>query len=329
MAVTRPSAPGAGSARRRAGACLALLGASLLLAACATGEAPRATLGERALLLPVYSLTGAWLSGADSARRAPQAFQQVLAPTAVALNGPDLYYVDAALGALLRYDSHQQRLTRVTPLRASAGVRLHALPDSSLYVLDPRAPSLTRVARDGRVLQRFANPDVLGGVAEFAVFEPSGQLLLADRGANRLRVLSSSFTAPIELPLRRTERLRLDAIWAIAAGKNAWYVLDRSRRQVVRVDPAGGLLQAFGEDVLRLPSAIGVDRYERVFVADEGSQSIQVFMHGRHLRSIPAASINVARILAMQVSDVNLVVAGDGVSGIRVFRLAPPLEARS
>ena len=329
MAVIRPWVPGAGSARRRAAARIALLGAGLLLAACATGEAPRPAAGERALLLPAYSVTGAWLAADAADRRAPRTFQQVLVPTAVALNGPDLFYVDAALGALLRYDSHQQRLTRVTPLRAWAGVRLYALPDSSLYVLDPRTPSLTRIARDGRVLQRLADPVALGGVADFAVFEPSGQLLLADRGANRLRVLSSSFTAPIELPLRRSERLRLDAIWAVATGKDAWYVLDRSRRQVVRVDPAGGLLQAYGEDVLRLPSAIGVDRYERVFVADEGSQSIHVFMHGRHLRSIAAASLNMARILAMQVSDVSLVVAGDGASGIRVFQLAPPREARS
>jgi len=326
MVVTRPSVPDAGSARRRAAARVALLGASLLLAACATGDAPRAAPGERALLLPLYSLTGAWLAPEGGA---PRTFQQVLVPTAVALNGPDLFYVDAALGALLRYDSHRQRLTRIAPLRAWAGVRLHALPDSSLYVLDPRASSLIRIARDGRVLQRVADPRVLGGVAEFAVFEPSGQLLLADRGANRLRVLSSSFTAPIEMPLRRTEQLRLDAIWAVAAGKDAWYVLDRSRRQVVRVDPSGGLLQAFGEDVLRLPSAIGVDRYGRVFVVDEGAQAIQVFMHGRYLRSIPAASFNVARILAMQVSDVNLVVAGDGASGIRVFQLAPPREGRS
>jgi len=312
----------------RRGAALTLI-ASLVLVACAGGEpaAPRAPVaGPGPLLIPSIVLTGAWVAEGTDPRSAPRRFQQVLAPTAVTVNGPDLFYVDAALGALLRYDSHLQRLRRVLPLRAWPGMRLWALPDSSLYILDPRTPSLLRVTRDGRVLERTTDASVLGGVAEFAIFERTGQILLADRGANRVRVLSRDFGAAVEVPLQRSDRLRLDAVWSIAAGRDAWYVLDRSRRQVVRIDDTGRLLQAFGESILKLPSAIGVDRYERVFVADEVGPSIHVFERGRHRETIAAAALGLPHILALQAQGSNLVLGGDGNAGIRVFHLAAPRE---
>jgi len=71
---------------------------------------------------------------------------------------------------------------------------------------------------------------------------------------------------------------------ALAAGPDGLYVLDALARKVQVIDPRDGALNySLGDTGLRLPAAFAVDRFNRVFVADQFDNAIKVFQ-----RDLPA-----------------------------------------
>jgi hypothetical protein len=175
-----------------------------------------------------------------------------------------------------------------------------------------------RLARDGRVIERLQDRLLLAGVADFAVEQASGRLMLVDRGRNRLIAVSPALGASIEVTL--------GVPWSIASGPDAFYVVDRSRRRVTRFVPDAGATQSFGETVLELPGFIAADRYRRVFVHDSGRNAIVVFLNGAHVATLAAGALGMATIADFAIQGSELVVAGG--NSVRVFRLLPPKEPK-
>ncbi len=278
-------------------------GSALLLAACQGGgvTAP-ASDGLQGILLPLPA----------------HPFHNFAAPAAIAVHGADVFVGDAGLDALFHWDTTLQAVRRVGARRAPMGTRLKALEDGTLYVLDPLARELVRLARDGRVIERLQDRLLLSGVADFAVEPASGRLMLVDRGRNRLIAVSPALGASIEIAL--------GAPWSIASGPDAFYVVDRSRRRVTRFVPEAGATQVFGETVLKLPGVVAVDRYRRVFVHDAGHNAILVFLNGAHIATLAAGALGVASIADFGISGSEFVVAGGNT--VRLFRLLPPREPK-
>ena len=293
-------------------------GSALVLAGCHGGgvsaPAPDALQG---ILLPLATYTGARTAGERPGDLAAP-FLSFAAPAAVAAHGPDLYVADAGLDAIFQLDTTLQSLRRFGARRAPMGVRLKALDDGTLYVLDPVARELVRFARDGRVVQRLQDRQLLSGVADFDVEQASGRLMLVDRGRNRLIAVSPSLGASIDITL--------GVPWSIASGPDAFYVVDRSRRRVTRFVPEAGATQVFGETVLQLPGVLAVDRYRRVFVHDAGHNAILVFLNGAHIATLAAGALGVGSIADLAVRGSEFVVAGGNT--VRVFRLLPPKEPK-
>lgn len=278
-------------------------GSALLLAACqgagVPAPAPEALHG---ILLPLPA----------------QPFHNFAAPAAIAVRGADVFIADAGVDALLHWDTARQAVRRIGARRAPLGTKLAALEDGTLYVLDPLARELLRLTREGSVLQRLQDRSLLAGVADFAVEPASGRLLLVDRGRNRLIAVSPALGASIELAL--------DSPWTIASGPDAFYVVDRSRRRVLRFVPQAGATQAFGETVLKLPGAVAVDRHRRVFVHDAAANAILVFLNGAHIATLEARALGVASIADFAISGSEFALAGAG--GVRLFRLLAPRQPK-
>lgn len=278
-------------------------GSALLLAACHGAGVPvPAPDALQGVLLPLPA----------------QPFHSFAAPAAIAVHGPDVYIADAGLNALFHWDTTLQAVRRVGARRAPIGTRLAALEDGTLYVLDPLARELVRITREGRVLQRLEDPLLLSGVADFAVEPASGRLLLVDRGRNRLIAVSPGFGASLELAL--------DSPWTIASGPDAFYVVDRSRRRVMRFVPQAGVTQAFGQTLLKLPGVVAVDRYHRVFVHDAAANAILVFLNGAHIATLEARALGIASIADFAISGSQFALAGG--DAVRLFRLLAPGEPK-
>ncbi len=333
MVGTRHWAPAAGRLPPALRRCVVLVAAAAsILGGCRSGAAPdsaRESGGVVALgglLLPVATYNGARLSAGAAASEAMGPFRPILAPVAISAQGADIFFADAALEGVFRLDTTLLSMQRLGAYRARPGIRLHALGDSTLYVLDPDMRELARLSREGRVLERYRDPQTLSGVGAMTVDPVTGSILLADRGQNRVLSVSRTLAATVPILVQRTEGLVLENVWALAAGRDALYVIDRSRRQIVRLDLQGRLLQNFGADVLKLPSAIAVDRYRRVFVADDGERALHVFRNGKLVGTLSAAALGVDGIADLAITESELVLAGGGATGIRVFRLLPPRE---
>lgn len=329
MVGTRRWGPAAGSLLPALRWRVVLLAAAVsLLGGCRSGlESARegaATLDG--LLLPVATYTGARLAGGSSASEAMGPFRPILAPVAISAQGADIFFADAGLQGVFRLDTTLLSMQRLGAYRARPGIQLHALGDGTLYVLDPETRELARLSREGRVLERYLDPRTLSGVGAMTVDPATGSILLADRGQNRVLSVSRTLAATVPILVQRTEGLVLENVWALTAGRDALYVIDRSRRQIVRLDLQGRLLQNFGADVLKLPSAIAVDRYRRVFVADDADRALHVFRNGKHVGTLSAAALGVAAIADLAIAGSELVLAGGGATGVRVFRLLPPKE---
>lgn len=307
MADTRRPARGAGKAL------IALL--AVMLAACGGGSAPR-PVGVSSPVIPVGTYNGGRLANGS--------FQIFVAPVAVAIHDTDLFVADAGLNGLFHLDTMTLALRRLGSIPARTGMRIKALGDGTLYVLDPFARELVRVARDGRVIERLRDDLLLAGAADFALEEPPGRLLVVDRGQHRILLLSRTLGGAVQVILQRGEHLVLDTPWSIAAARDEAYVVDRSRAQVARIDARGNVLQNFGALELKLPGAIAVDRYRRVFVHDAADELLHVFAGGAPVAKLGLAELGVHRIGDFAIFGSQLAVVGVGAEPVRVFRLRAP-----
>ncbi|HEY5897336.1 MAG TPA: hypothetical protein VIV54_07210 [Burkholderiales bacterium] len=300
---------------RVAGKALAAIVVGAALAACRSGGVSPAAL-PHPFLIP----TGAYNGG-----RVPSGgFQVFVAPVAVAIHETDLFVADAGLNGLFRLDTSTLALRRLSNVAARTGMRLKALGDGTLYVLDPFARELLHLARDGRVLERLRDDNLLAGVTDFALQEPPGRLVLVDRGRHRVLVVSRTLGAVVEMIVQRDERLVLQAPWSIATAPGEAYIVDRARRQVARLDESGAVRQNFGALELKLPDTIAIDRYRRAFVREAADESLQVFIDGKHLARLASGDLLVSRVIDFAVLESSLVVVGAPGEALRVFRLRAP-----
>jgi hypothetical protein len=74
--------------------------------------------------------------------------------------------------------------------------------------------------------------------------------------------------------------LPVQRIDALAAGRDRLYVVDRSSHEVIVLARDGALLGRFGGGDLKMPTAIAVDGYERVLVADGFDNRVKLFVDG-------------------------------------------------
>lgn len=262
-----------------------LLLAGLVLGIAASGEAQESHAAAGRILLPWKTLSGGIFAGelrsgqAAGGRRSQQIF---LFPSSVAAIGNDVYIVDSGQRRLLRYDLGLDEFFSFPGVRADPGVMLAAGRDGTVFVLDPPARRVTRFTRNGAVIQTFRDEGNLGWPVDLAVDRATGLVYLADAQFDRI----AGFTplgprAYVIVPGDRAgDPVR--GISAMALGPDGFYLVQRAKRRVVVVGRDGGMLYAFGEESLLDPGAIAVDRFNRVYVADQRDHSLKIFA-GRKL----------------------------------------------
>ncbi len=313
---------------------------TLLLAGCATAprEAPAIFTRGAAdaspasssplMLTPMLSLTGARLAAAAdrTGTPSPQAgalgFTRFIRPLALAARGGEVVIFDAGAGTAYRFDPAQNLMTAIRSVPVPAGTQLAMGADYSLYVIDQPGRRVLRVGRNGQVIASYSDAVNLQRPVDVAVDDARGLVIVADGGYNQLVAFHALGGASYLISLRTAERVH--AVGAIALGADAIYVSDPLCRCVARVGYNGGVLGSFGHDVLGLPGALAVDRYQRVFVVDQFDRTLKVFERGRLIDSVPARRLGVQQIDDVWIDDSMLYVA-DGLSGrVEALRISVP-----
>lgn len=294
----------------------------------ATGSRPRERDPASIFLLRQFDVAGGF---AEQAARIPLAvppmgaFLALQLPVAAAARELDLFIADAGINRILRFDGTRQSMGPVADFAARPGTRLLAQPDGSLTVLDPGTGSLLRLTRTGALLARISNESLLAGVVDLALDESTGTLWLADQAQSRVVQMRPGLEATIALQPTTADGTAVGRLNALAMAAGRLYVIDASSRQVREIARDGRVLASYGQDELKLPRGIAVDRHQRVFVADGFDQTLHVFRDGLHVARIGAAALGAIELREVRIhGDTMSVVDGIG-RRVLVFRVRVPV----
>jgi len=205
-------------------------------------------------------------------------------PTQVAAAGNDLFVTDVARRTVFRIDRASHAVSTFGPTGSGEGGGLHVDRGLNVYVGDPanrrvvqftRTGSVARVYQDDMWLKRPVDVTMVDEGAELYVVDGlRSEIVVFSPLGNVLRILGKRGDRPD--PFRNTV--------ALAAGPDGLYVLDALAHKVQVIDPQDGALRySLADAGLRLPAALAVDRFNRVFVADQSDNAVKIFQ-----RDLPA-----------------------------------------
>lgn len=247
-----------------------------------------------------------------------------MSPIAIAGRNNYLYVVDGGRRQIFLYDTAQQNMIPFADYAAGSVSGIAAGPDMSLFVADTAARQVLHFSADGRLLQRFASEWEMARPVAVVLDEPTGKVLVADSLYNHVVVFSSLGRV---LTVLKSDQGR--SIEAMASGPDGLYLLDRLGKQIVVIGRDGEDRYALGKDTLKIPGAIVVDRFNRVFVSDNFDNTIKIYVQGQLASSFGGAGATPAafnRITGLWLEQNMLHVADSVNARIQTFRIAPPDE---
>ena len=292
------------------------------LAGCAADPAAVAerSAAARAPLTPWRVVSGGFLAPPPQPGQLPRPgtgmFVKLIAPTAIALRGPDLLVADAGNGRVWRVDPAFNRAIGIAGVPVTPQTALMLGPDLSAWVLDAGARQVLRFARDGRLLQTYRIDTSLPSPVALALADGGATLLVADgMGAQW-----GEQRSPSGLGVRVAPRagagggMRVTGVDAIATVGDGLVVLDRLGAVVHRIARDGRVLATLGRGELAQPSAMAVDREGRIYVVDAGQRTLVVLHEGMPARRFDAAALGVQRIGGIAIDERVLALA-DSLAG--------------
>jgi sugar lactone lactonase YvrE len=314
--------------RRGAVGAVAAAAAVAALAGCAAAiDAARpAPANSSALLTPWRVVDGGFLAAPRPLTGAPAqpgsgAYVRLVSPAAIALRDNELLIVDAGAGRVYRYDLAIGTLMPIAGAPASIDTRVALGADLSAYVLDAAARRVLRFARDGRLLQTFRSESIGANPTDLALAPDGVTLYVADR--TLAQVVAFRAAGAIAVPIvPRADESRVAGIRALACGRRGVYLLDEHAGAVLLMAPDGATLARFGQGRLTAPSALAVDRGERIYVAEAQRGELKVFSGGELAQTFDARALRLRSIGAL-ASDGDAVAIADPVAGaVALFRVA-------
>lgn len=299
-----------------------LLGMLMLCGAakCADGAPGQPVLKHQSTLSRGWVARGDVLS-APGPGAAPAGFIQLQQPAALAARAGFLYLADSGRRRIFRYDANFQRLTDFASYSPGASANIALAPDLTLYVADSAERSVSQYATDGRKLRQFAHDSSLGRPVALVVDDGNGKIAVADSLYRHVVIFSSLGHS---IAVHQPEQAR--SIDAMAQGPDGLYLVDKVGRQVVVIGWDGDDRYTFGAGELKLPGAIAVDRFNRVFVSDSFDNTIKIFARGQLVASFAPAAPGFRSIAAMAVEQNLLHVAEAMGAQVQTFRIASPQD---
>lgn len=287
-----------------------------------------ASVAAQALLTHWSSLTGARMENPAQAQstsphgQSQTGFLAWQVPTSVAAYGNYLYVADGGRRQIFRYDLTLQTMTSFAGYPSGGVAGIAVAPDLSLYVVDSVSREVLHFTVDGRLLQTFRNDMELIRPVAVVLDQFGRKVWVAD--SPRSQVVAFSSLGRVLSTLRSND---VRSIEAMAVGPDGLYLVDRVSRQLVVIGSDGAVRYTLGKDTLKMPGAIAVDRYNRVFVSDVFDNAIKVFSQGQLIASLGsrgAFPASFSRITGLSIDRDMLYVVDSLNARIHVFQIMPP-----
>lgn len=203
-------------------------------------------------------------------------------PVDVGASGEYVYIVDAGRRSVYRYNRFTNLLTEFSRFPVDMATKILVTPDSSFYLTDPPRGRILYYDRLGKLVRIIKNLVYLSNPVAITMDEQSGDIFVADGTFNHIVVFNriGDVIQTINLLVGK----RFDGMASIADltfGSDGLYLVDKVEREIVVLDRNGNMRYSFGKKSLREPVAVSIDIDGRVFVADQGDNSIKVFSAGK------------------------------------------------
>jgi DNA-binding beta-propeller fold protein YncE len=253
----------------------------------------------------------------------------LLNPVAVGGVKDQMLIVDAGARAIYRYDLTTKAIRNL----AQAGGQFFGEPagiavesDLSFYVADPDGKQVLYFDANGNLIRRFADAANLARPIDVAVDEQRGQVFIADGSYSHVIIFSKTGQAMSAIGGRGRGPGKFRAITAITKGKDSLFVADRLELPLQEIDIATGAFRfSVGQGQIVWPTAIVVDKRNRIFAGDRSDNTIKVFDDIRLIATIGGTGYAPGRfrlVTGMWISDQNILYVADSLNHrVQAFRI--------
>jgi hypothetical protein len=159
-----------------------------------------------------------------------------------------------------------------------------------------------------------------------AVLDGGATLALAAPAFGRWTELRSGGALALTVQPQRVDGSTLGALASVAAGREHLFVLEAASGAVHRVQRDGRVLAMVGTVRPGRPTAMAVDRFDRVWVLDGAGRSVTRLTAGRPAVVLTADELGGQQLGGLAVDDRSLVVS-DRLLGQVLIHPLPPAEA--
>ena len=252
-----------------------------------------------------------------------------LNPVAVGGVKDQMLIVDAGTRAIYRYNL----TTKTIQSLALAGSQFVGDPagmavesDLSFYIADPVGKQVLYFDANGNFVRRFADAANLARPVDLVVDEVRGLLYVADGSYSHIVIFSKTGQAMSAIGSRGQGPGKFRAITAIAKGKDSLFVADRLELPLQEIDINTGAFRfSIARGQIIWPTAIVVDKRNRIFVSDRSDNTIKVFDDIRLVATIGGTGYAPGRfrqITGMWLSDQNILYVADSMNRrVQAFRV--------
>ncbi|HEY0721224.1 MAG TPA: hypothetical protein VGE50_08215 [Gammaproteobacteria bacterium] len=257
-------------------------------------------------------------------------FARLERPVTVAAQGNLVYLFDAGPNLFYRYDNNQktlQELSNITGALKGAAAGITVAPDRSFYVADPAGHQVIHSSFDGQVLRLLRDEANLANPVATALDTLGNNLLVADSLFDHIVGFNQQGWLLFGFGQRGMGPQQFQLIVDMARGPQGLYVVDRLNPFIKIFTPEGKFIFGFTRREVANPSAIAVDRYERVYIADSFDDTIKVYVKGQLAGEIggTGSTLGRFRFITDLCIEQNTLYVADSMNGrIQVFEIDPP-----
>ncbi len=159
--------------------------------------------------------------------------------------------------------------------------------DHSFYVTDIEGRRALHFAPDGKLLKIYKHPPNIFRPIAITVDEERKEVLVADETYSHIVAFDMEKAEPIYgMGDRGNGPGKFRIITDMIAIPDGFLVSDRIELRVQVLDRAGNYIADFGRADLMFPTALAMDKFGRVYVADKSDSTIKVYKAGKLIETI-------------------------------------------
>ena len=210
--------------------------------------------------------------------------QDIKQPTAIGIRDHLMFIADVGSGLIYKYDFNKKRMVILNGVgdRVQGEVSdIYVARDYSFYVTDVLAKRVLHFSESGSLLKIFSDAPNLSSPISVFVDEDAKEVLVADENFSHIVAFNYAGEPVYGMGSRGEGPGKFRIITDMIPIEEGFLVSDRIEYSVQVLDRQGKYITHFGEGDLLFPTALAMDKYGRVYVAEKAESVIKVFKNGK------------------------------------------------